>query len=409
MWNAWLMHADITLDARTRRPALAERAILRIADRLAIGVLDVRMPDGDCLRYSGSEPGPRATIEVRDERLFGRLLRDGALGFAEAYIDGDWDSPDLLTVIDLGARNQVRLAEDLRGSLISRLSRMLVHRLRANSRRGARRNIAAHYDLGNTFYEAWLDPTMAYSAASFRAGNADLELAQHAKFEQMADLAQIGPDQHVLEIGCGWGGFSTWAARTRGCRVTSITLSRAQFDYCQRQIANAGLADRVEVLLRDYRDVEGQFDRIVSIEMLEAVGESHWPAYFRQVHDLLRPGGRASLQVITIDDAHFAAYRRQVDFVQRHVFPGGMLPAPTVLRNLATSAGLAWQSETRDGDDYARTLAHWRRRFDAVAGKVEAEGFDQRFRRFWTYYLTYCEAGFRAGRIDLLRFALCRP
>lgn len=409
MWNAWLMHADITLDARTRRPALAERAILRIADRLAIGVLDVRMPDGDCLRYSGSEPGPRATIEVRDERLFGRLLRDGALGFAEAYIDGDWDSPDLLTVIDLGARNQVRLAEDLRGSLISRLSRMLVHRLRANSRRGARRNIAAHYDLGNTFYEAWLDPTMAYSAASFRAGNADLELAQHAKFEQMADLAQIGPDQHVLEIGCGWGGFSTWAARTRGCRVTAITLSRAQFDYCQRQIANAGLADRVQVLLRDYRDVEGQFDRIVSIEMLEAVGESHWPAYFRQVHDLLRPGGRASLQVITIDDAHFAAYRRQVDFVQRHVFPGGMLPAPTVLRNLATSAGLAWQSETRDGDDYARTLAHWRRRFDAVAGKVEAEGFDQRFRRFWTYYLTYCEAGFRAGRIDLLRFALCRP
>lgn len=403
------MHADITLDARTRRPALAERAILRIADRLAIGVLDVRMPDGDCLRYSGTEPGPRASIEVRDERLFGRLLRDGALGFAEAYIDGDWDSPDLLAVIDLGARNQVRFAEDLRGSLTSRLTRMLVHRLRANSRRGARRNIAAHYDLGNTFYEAWLDPTMAYSAASFRAGNEDLQLAQYAKFAQMADLAQIGPDQHVLEIGCGWGGFSIWAARTRGCRVTAITLSRAQFDYCQQQIAQAGLTDRVEVLLRDYRDVEGQFDRIVSIEMLEAVGESHWPAYFRQVHDLLRPGGRASLQVITIDDAHFAAYRRQVDFVQRHVFPGGMLPAPKALRGLALSAGLAWQAETSDGDDYAQTLAYWRSRFEAAAGKVEAQGFDQRFRRFWTYYLTYCEAGFRAGRIDLMRFALCKP
>lgn len=403
------MHADITLDARTRRPALAERAILRIADRLAIGVLDVRMPDGDCLRYSGTEPGPRATIEVRDERLFGRLLRNGALGFAEAYIDGDWDSPDLLAVIDLGARNQVRFTEDLRGSLTSRLTRMLVHQLRANSRRGARRNIAAHYDLGNTFYEAWLDPTMAYSAASFRAGNEDLQLAQYAKFAQMADLAQIGPDQHVLEIGCGWGGFSIWAARTSGCRVTAITLSRAQFDYCQQQIAQAGLTDRVEVLLRDYRDVEGQFDRIVSIEMLEAVGESHWPAYFRQVHDLLRPGGRASLQVITIDDAHFAAYRRQVDFVQRHVFPGGMLPAPKALRGLALSAGLAWQAESSDGDDYAQTLANWRSRFEAAAGKVEAQGFDQRFRRFWTYYLTYCEAGFRAGRIDLMRFALCKP
>lgn len=391
-----------------RRPGLAERIVMRRANRIAAGTLSLTTPDGTCRQLKGAEAGPHAAIVINDPRVFSRVLRGGFLGLAEAYCDGDWDAPDLTAFLELGARNRTSLEDGLRRGLVRKAFDQAVHLWRRNSRRGARRNIAAHYDLGNAFFGAWLDSTMTYSAGVFESDRTDLAVAQRAKFRAMAELADIKPSDHVLEIGCGWGGFAQWAVRETGCRVTAITLSPAQYAYCREQVAAAGLDDRIAVRLQDFREISGRYDRIVSIEMLEAVGERLWPVFANQVHALLRPGGRAALQVITIDDAQYPAYRRQVDFVQRHVFPGGMLPSPGALRAMAADAGLGWECETRDGAGYARTLALWQQRFAAAEKRLDPNVFDERFRRLWRFYLSYCEAGFRMGRIDLMRFALCR-
>lgn len=391
-----------------RRPGIAERIVMRRAAHIAAGALSITLPDGSCVQLSGPEPGPHAAVVINRPRVFGRMLRGGFLGLAEAYFDGDWDTPDLTAFLELGACNRMSLEEGLRRGTVRKAFDQAVHLWRRNSRRGARRNIAAHYDLGNAFFGTWLDSTMTYSAGVFEGYGTDLAAAQRAKFRAMADLANIGPGDHVLEIGCGWGGFAQWAVREIGCRVTAITLSPAQFAYCREQVAAAGLGDRIEVRLQDFRDVRGRFDGIVSIEMLEAIGERLWPVFAGQVNALLRPGGRAALQVITIDDAAFPAYRRQVDFVQRYVFPGGMLPSPSALRAMAAEAGLGWTDETRDGAGYARTLALWQYRFASAEKRIDPHAYDARFRRLWRFYLSYCEAGFRTGRIDLMRFALCR-
>ena len=390
------------------RSGFAERIVMRQAAGIAAGALSVTLPDGTCLQLRGAEPGPHAAIVINDPRIFGRTLRGGFLGLAEAYFDGDWDTPDLTAFLELGARNRRSLEDGLRRGLARRAFDQAVHLLRRNSRRGARRNIAAHYDLGNAFFGAWLDPTMTYSAGVFETDRTDLAAAQRTKFRAMAELAEIGPGDHVLEIGCGWGGFAQWAVRETGCRVTAITLSPAQYAFCREQVVAAGLGDRIEVRLQDFREINGHYDRIVSIEMLEAVGERLWPVFANQVHALLRSGGRAALQVITIDDAQFPSYRRQVDFVQRYVFPGGMLPSPGTLRAMAAKAGLGWEGETRDGAGYARTLALWQQRFAEAEKRIDPSVYDARFRRLWRFYLSYCETGFRTGRIDLMRFALCR-
>lgn len=403
-----------TIDDRVeRRPALAEGLALGLAARLRRGRLTVHLPDGRSRTFGGGEAGPAAEIQLRHPRTFRRLLSGGHLGLAEAYIDGDWDSPDLTALIALGAANESVLGRTLAGTLWPRLASRLVHILRPNSRRGSRRNIAAHYDLGNDFYAAWLDPGLTYSAGLFAAPcDDDLSAAQDRKFRRIAALAGIAPGDHVLEIGCGWGGFCTWAARALDCRVTAITLSREQLAHVTARLDAAGLAGKVEVRLQDYRDLEGQYDAIVSIEMLEAVGEAYWPLYFERLRRHLRPGGKAALQVITIADDRFDHYRRHVDFIQRHIFPGGMLPSPRILRELTEAAGLTATAVHRHGGDYARTLALWRRRFErAWPGIVAADTagrFDARFGRLWHYYLAYCEAGFLAGRIDLLHLALER-
>ncbi|MEZ5666325.1 MAG: cyclopropane-fatty-acyl-phospholipid synthase family protein [Alphaproteobacteria bacterium] len=403
------MHADLTFDRAGRRPGPMERAALRLLGRIGAGHLTLHRHDGTAVDFRGAEPGPQVAVKVNNPRLFRRLALGGDIALAEAYRDGDWDTADLTDLLTFGALNRDRLGEGLDGSVAMRAAARLVHALRRNSRAGARRNIAAHYDLGNAFYAAWLDPSLTYSAGLFAADDDDLAAAQVRKYRRLAELAAIGRDDHVLEIGCGWGGFALWAARTIGCRVTAITLSAAQAAHLRDAAARAGLADRVAVRLQDYRDVDGRFDRIVSIEMLEAVGEANWAAYFAAVRTLLRPGGRAALQVITIADARFAAYRRRVDFIQRHIFPGGMLPSPSALRRHAADSGLDWIAASRHGEDYAATLVHWQRRFEAAAPQVAALGFDARFRRMWRYYLAYCEAGFRTGRIDLLQVALARP
>ena len=280
--------------------------------------------------------------------------------------------------------------------------------MRPNTLSGAKRNIAKHYDLGNDFYGAWLDPSMTYSAALFATQGEDLTPAQARKYRTLARLAGLRPGDRVLEIGCGWGGFAFWAAREIGCRVTALTISKAQHEHAKMHLQGSGLAERVELRLQDYRECQGTFDAIVSVEMLEAVGERYWPTYFRSLQRCLRPGGRAALQVITIDDRHFEAYRRNADFIQRHIFPGGCLPSPTVLRAGIESAGFRLTADQGYARDYDRTLELWTERFAQAWPEIAKLGFDDRFKRMWHYYFAYCRAGFRTGRIDLRQVAFVK-
>ena len=366
-------------------------------------------PDGARLVHWGSQPGPVAGIRIHRRRMLRRLVAGGGVGFAESYVDGDWDSDDLTSFIELAALNLESLSGAIRGWPVLRALNRGLHRLRANTKRGARRNIAAHYDLGNAFYSRWLDETMTYSAARFQSPDEPLESAQLRKYRRMAKRADLRAEHSVLEIGCGWGGFSIWAAREIGCRVTAVTISQQQYDFVTKRIAEEGLGDRVDVRLQDYRDLTGQFDRIVSIEMLEAVGERYWPVFFKTLHERLAPGGHAALQVITIDDDLFPSYRESADFIQRYVFPGGMLPSPSVLRDSIEDAGLTWLGHSEHAADYAQTLNRWRQRFESAWPEIATLGFDERFRRLWRYYLEYCEAGFRSNRIGLVQVGLGRP
>jgi cyclopropane-fatty-acyl-phospholipid synthase len=275
------------------------------------------------------------------------------------------------------------------------------HWFRRNTRAQAKRNIYAHYDIGNTFYKSWLDPSMTYSSALFEDGANDLTAAKHNKYRRLAEALNLQPEQTVLEIGCGWGGFAEYAAKTYNVKVVGLTISQEQRDFAQKRIFEAGLNDRVEIRFQDYRDEAGQYDRIASIEMIEAVGEAFWPKYFSQLRDRLLPGGLAGIQAITISDNMFPTYRREVDFIQRYVFPGGMLPSPAVLKSLGEHFGIPVIKERIFGQDYARTLATWRHNFRQAWPSLTPLGFDERFRRLWEYYLAYCEAGFLSGNIDV--------
>ena len=380
----------------------AMRMLAGLAGYFDRGRLTVVAPDGASRRFGDAAAGatPDATLVVHRPGFVYRVLRGGALGFAEAYLDGDVDTPDLEPLLALFLANGDALGERWRGGAFARTARRLYHRLRPNSKRGSRRNIHAHYDLGNAFYAAWLDPSMTYSAAVFAEGD-DLEAAQRRKYRRLAERLELGPDRHVLEVGCGWGGFAVTAAAEYGSRVTAVTISEAQYAYARRRIAEAGLDDRVEVRFQDYRDLDGRFDAVASIEMFEAVGEPWWPVYFEKLGDVVRPEGKVGLQVITIDDAYFEDYRRNVDFIQRYIFPGGMLPSPRALEAAAAEAGLEARERFTFGLDYARTLKAWTERFAQTWPEIRRLGFDERFRRLWSYYLAYCEAGFRAGTIDV--------
>lgn len=363
--------------------------------RIEAGALTVRLPDGWTVRRQGPAPGPEAVFELRRWRALGRLILGSDNGFAAGFIDGDWTSPDPVALLELAVRNYDRIPGVGGGPAPVRMFHRLAHGARANTRAGARRNIADHYDLGNEFYAHWLDAGMSYSSALFDAPGVSLEAAQAAKQAAVLDLLDAGPGRRVLEIGCGWGGLAERLAET-GAEVTGVTLSPAQLAHSRDR-----LGGRARLLLQDYRDIEGSFDRIVSIEMIEAVGEAYWPTYFETLRRRLVPGGAAVLQAITIAEPWAAAYRRTPDFIQRHIFPGGMLPTAGEIARLAADHGFAITAQRAFGDSYALTLAAWRARFHAAWTRIAALGFPPRFRRLWDYYLAYCEAGFRTGRVDV--------
>ncbi|MFZ1680662.1 MAG: cyclopropane-fatty-acyl-phospholipid synthase family protein [Rhizobiaceae bacterium] len=370
--------------------------------QLPLGTLTLTTPDQRVFRFSGRGPGPAADITLSNWRLPGRAFAGGTIGVAESYIDGDWTSNDATALLELFALNREAAARIAGGAsrLLTFVQRFR-HWMNDNTRTGSQRNIAAHYDLGNAFYREWLDPSMTYSSALFSAGANDLESAQKAKYRALAEGAGIRPGDRVLEIGCGWGGFAEFAAREMGCHVTGLTISREQLEFARERIDRAGLADRVTLKFQDYRDETGIYDRVASIEMFEAVGEKHWPAYFEVLKRCLRPGGTAGLQIITINKDAYPEYRRQPDFIQRYVFPGGMLPTPDILRGLYDKAGFAPIGERIFALDYARTLNEWRRRFEQAWDRIKPLGFDERFHRLWEFYLRYCEAGFRTEYIDV--------
>ncbi|MBW7973180.1 cyclopropane-fatty-acyl-phospholipid synthase family protein [Bradyrhizobium sp. BR 10289] len=384
------------------------RLVLRLASQLRCGILHVRLPDQRMVTLRGQLSGPSATIELRNYKFARSLVIGGDIGMAEAYFRGDWTTPDLAQLLYVFCLNEDLVGSAFAGNMLVRLCRRALHHLRRNTRQGSKRNIHKHYDLGNEFFAAWLDPSMTYSSALFSAETTDLAAAQRNKYEQLAKDIDLQPGQSLLEIGCGWGGFAEFAAKTRDVRILALTISKEQHDFARRRIHEAGLAEKVEIRLKDYRDQTGQFDRIASIEMFEAVGEQFWPTYFDQLRQRLKPGGLAGIQTITVQDDLFDSYRRRVDFIQRYIFPGGMLPSAAVLRSLGERFEIPIRHERVFGQDYAKTIAIWRANFGQAWADLIALGFDDQFRRLWEYYLSYCEAGFTAGKIDVRQLVFAR-
>ena len=389
---------------------LAARWVGHFLTDIRIGRVRVTTEDGGFAEFVGSElPELSATWHLHHPaRLLSRMARLGDIGIAEGFIEGDFSADDLPRLLEIGARNFEAIGGGLRPGFWARIGHRIQHALRANHRRGSRRNIAAHYDLGNAFYRLWLDESMTYSSALFATPDEPLGIAQQRKYDRLLDGLEAGAGDHILEIGCGWGGLAERAAQ-RGLAVDGLTLSTEQLVYGRERLATAGLADQARLHLTDYRDQAGQFDHIVSIEMFEAVGERYWPTYFQTVHDRLRSGGRAAIQVITIDESAFESYRREPDFIQLYIFPGGMLPSIERFHAAARAAGLQVRETACFGQDYARTLARWHERFEMAEEELETMGFDHAFRQTWRYYLAYCEAGFLAGRIDVAQVILERP
>ena len=377
------------------------RRALRYLDK---GRLTIVLPSGERVEHRGTDVGPHGTIVLHNRRALRRIMTGGDVGFSDGYIAGDWSSPDLVGLIALCAENVTRLQETMDGFAPVRLFNRLRHMLRGNSKRGSRRNIAFHYDLGNDFYRLWLDRSMTYSSACALHPGETLEQAQLAKLERIAALLDLQGGERVLEIGCGWGALAAHLA-PQCDGVTGVTLSREQLAFAEERCADLP-EGAVDLRLQDYRDVAETFDRIVSIEMLEAVGETWWPTYFDKLRACLAPGGTALLQVITIREDRFESYRSGSDFIQHYIFPGGMLPTATIIAKQATDAGLDLVTVETFRQGYADTLAEWRRRFAAAAAEVDALGFDAQFRRLWDYYLCYCEAGFRTGTIDVGLYVL---
>ncbi|AHD01035.1 SAM-dependent methyltransferase [Leisingera methylohalidivorans] len=381
-------------------------AVFAKVKAMEVGQLDIHLPDGRIFSANGRNPGPAADLHIRNPDCFARLIREGDLGFADAYLEGWWSTSDLQAFMDLVHMGANTVYDGFPGQGLARAYERFRFWLHRNHRKQAQKNISYHYDLGNDFYGLWLDDTMTYSSALFCSGQDSLEAAQTAKYASMVDQMGVQPGDHVLEIGCGWGGFAEYAAGQRGLKVTGLTISKEQLNFARQRLEKAGLSDHVDFRLQDYRDCRGTFDGIASIEMFEAVGQKYWPAYFSTIHDRLKPGGKATLQIITVADRRWEIYRKGVDFIQKHIFPGGMLPSPQVLRGQVERAGLGVVRSIEFGDSYDQTLRRWHDTFNARWDQIAGLGFDDRFRKMWNFYLTSCAAAFKAGNCDVTQITV---
>lgn len=390
------------------RPTIRERLFIRALKNLKGGSLRVFFPSG-ATALLGDTAYPLLELKILRPAFFGKVFASGSVGFGESYVDGDWQTADLSGLLSLLAKNQPNLGPMRRGlSLLTRQMNRLYHLARRNTLTRSRENIQEHYDLSNDFYAQFLDRSMTYSSGRFKSYYDTLEQAQARKIDHMLDLAELREGQHILEIGSGWGALALAAAR-RGCRVTTITLSQAQYDYAKGLFAKEGVADRVEIRLQDYRQLTGQFDAVLSCEMIEAVGKAYLSSYFKTVQRSLKPGGRAVLQAITIPDERYVAYTKSCDWIQKHIFPGGHLPSLGAIRSCVAQAGsMQILSVEKFGKDYAETLSRWAKAFNRNWRKIKPLGFDARFRRKWNYYFSYCEAGFDNELIHVEHIVLKR-
>jgi len=373
------------------------------------GHLTLVLPDGDAVGLGQeNSAGPQACIRLNSYKPLSELFAKGDLAFAESYMQREWESPDLTALFDFGLAIEDKFEIDSSNNMVLKVFNRLRHILNRNSRRGSRRNIAYHYDLGNDFYKLWLDETMTYSSALFDDPAETLKQGQLNKYQAIAELLNVTKNDRLLEIGCGWGGFSEFIAKSAGVKIDGLTLSKEQLEFANVRYRNAGLENQANASYTDYRDSTGQYDKIVSIEMFEAVGEENWDTYFQTIHDRLTPAGTAVLQIITIDNQRFHSYRKNTDFIQRYIFPGGFLPSPEAFEAAVGRNGLTLQETHYFGESYAQTCALWNKQFQHAWPEIEALGYSTSFKRMWEYYLSYCEAGFKAGCVDVGLFKITK-
>ncbi|MGC6517116.1 MAG: class I SAM-dependent methyltransferase [Candidatus Puniceispirillaceae bacterium] len=389
---------------------MAKKFLLEVARLIPSGSLTLTFPEGDVHEINGKKDGIHADLQIVRRQGLMRILKDGKMGFCEAYMEGEVESQTLVDLIEYAVTNNQLVEQKLKMNPISWLFTRIGHIMRRNSKVGSRKNISYHYDLGNDFYALWLDETMTYSSAVFDNDTASLADAQNLKYRKLAEMAELQPGDHVLEIGCGWGGFAEFAAREYDVTLTCITISQEQYDFAKARIEAAGLSDRVTIKITDYRDLASQsFDKVISIEMFEAVGMAYWSTYFNKISDVLRKGGKAALQVITIEDHEFDSYRATPDFIQKYIFPGGMLPSMERIEPPINASGMKLTETKGYGLHYAKTLEKWRHDFVTHWPTISSGGkFDAKFKRMWELYLAYCEGGFKSGMIDVKQMTLTK-
>ena len=378
----------------------------KMLKNLKVGEIKVTFPNNDIKTFKGVKRGPKADVIFLTEKSIKDSILGGSLGFCEAIISGEVQSKDFSKLIEIGGHEESGLNTTGKGHYFFKTLNKFFHILNSNSLRGSQKNIAAHYDLGNQFYELWLDKSMTYSSAYFGKSNLSLKEAQENKYKKISQMVDLKKQNNVLEIGCGWGGFAEYASKNYNSLLTAITISKEQYEFSKKRIDKNGLSNSVNIKLVDYRKIRGSFDRIVSIEMIEAVGEKYWPVYFSQIKNLLKPNGKAAIQVITIDDRYFDGYKKFPDFIQKYIFPGGMLPSMQILKKPILQSGLKIDKIDSFGKDYASTLSIWKKQFNRAWPKISKLGFDDKFYRMWNLYLSYCEGGFKSGSIDVKQIKL---
>lgn len=388
------------------KPSRKQKIIESLVHRFEHGKFDIYFPNGYVISHKGSKKGPHGILVVKNEACFTRFLKAGILGICESYIHDEWDTPNMAALYTLCLINEKAIEKELMGKPVVRFISKIYHLLRPNTRKGSKKNISKHYDLGNNFYKLWLDPSMTYSSALFTSAKQSLEEAQITKYKRLADQLKIKKGDRLLEVGCGWGGFAEYVATHYDVNVVCLTISEEQLRYAQKRMKDKKLDKKVEIRFQDYRDIHEKFDAIVSIEMFEAVGEEYWDTYFTTLKKCLNKNGTIALQIITIADHYFEQYRTTADYIQRYIFPGGMLPSTAILNKIITKNGFRLTQEKDFGFDYAKTLMIWNKNFQKNWSKIEKLGFDRKFKRTWEQYLAYCTAGFLTKNIDVVQLTL---